>query len=196
MDLLSGAWAAVRSWLLAWPAVVWAALGGSALTLLGVFLQNVFENKRLKQRLEHDAQQRANELDQNLKRDIFSEIVEAAAQAAQALGHVAGAPLGETEKALQDVRFGPFWKGHLVGGMETIKALQAITEAYSNGLTDLLEARVEVEAATTEHDSATTRTDQLSKSRDQLLSSGGQRNKPGKHLRWFHPAQGFVEGVR
>ena len=26
---------------------------------------------------------------------------------------------------------------------------------------------------------------------DRWLSSGGQRNKPGKHLRWFHPAQGL-----
>jgi hypothetical protein len=173
-EMLQETWLALRTWLSSWPPLVWAALGGSFLgsflTLLGVFLQNVYENKRHRQNLEHDARQRANERDQHLKRDVFMQVVDAADESSRALGHFAGMPLGEAEKnALRGVRVGPFWKGHLVGRMRTIEALLRIGEAFDRGLIDLLEARADVDAATVEHDSAAKHTDQL------LQSSEGYR---------------------
>jgi hypothetical protein len=67
------------------PTVIVAALMGSALTLLGVFLQNIFENIRTNKKLKHEAKEKEIERKQNAKRQIYLEAVVEVAKAAKYL---------------------------------------------------------------------------------------------------------------
>src|ERR1035438_3295871 len=68
------------------PTIIVAALMGSALTLLGVFLQNLFENYRNNKKLKHEAGQKNRDREMTLRRDVY---LEAASEMARAARYIA-----------------------------------------------------------------------------------------------------------
>jgi hypothetical protein len=63
LQWLGDAWTSFYAWVAHWPDVAKGAAIGSLTTLLGMFVQNLFENRRHRQRLDHDAKQRVIEED-------------------------------------------------------------------------------------------------------------------------------------
>jgi heme exporter protein D len=132
------------------PNVVWAALGGSALTVLGVFLQNIWESRRLKQKLDHEAEQRRLDRQIQLRREIYLEAADSAVKAQRILGVIA-----RPDRGLQEI-VGEFdtsldiaglSKVHLVGKLATIRAFQDLGLSLSEQMLDLIRARIEFENA-------------------------------------------------
>lgn len=124
------------------PTVVAAALMGSALTLLGVFLQNLFENWRTNKKLKHEAEEKKNERLQNAKRQIYLEAAVEVAKAAKYLHKTFHLRLPPEE--LESLLAGydaAIAKVHLVGGFQTIKALDAANDTFQSQVLQLHKIR-------------------------------------------------------
>lgn len=114
-------------WGVTLPTIIFAALMGSALTLLGVFLQNLFENYRTNKRLKHEAAQKNREREMSLRREVY---LDAASEMARATLYVAkfcdlNLPAAEHEAIARN--FGAAMsKLQMVAGIATLaKAIEA-----------------------------------------------------------------------
>lgn len=159
-------------WLAKVPDVVWAAIGGSLLTLLGVGLQNLAESSRLKRRLDHDAKERAHDRNLQLRRDVYLQAADSALRARRALLDIANTnkPLTEIGQSADPVDFGGLAKTHLVGSLETIRAVQVIGDTLASQMLLLFEARFEFEEARVSVELIEQRVAQLQSFRDQYLA--------------------------
>jgi hypothetical protein len=110
------------------PDVVWAALGGSGLTLLGVFVQ-----------LRHDAKQRNNERQMRLRRDVY---LPAAEQLTATIGYVAKLPNVDLDNQGEMEPISGFMsaaaKINIIGSNETIAATNALVGKVSSVVLQLM----------------------------------------------------------
>lgn len=163
------------------PPVVWAAFAGASLTLLGVGLQNLLEFKRLRTQLAHDADERERERNHALRRVVYLESVESVAKAQRLLLAIAN-----MEKPLQTLECDPLelaalTKVHLIGRIETIQAVDAISVSLVEQFVALCAVRLDAEVARRELDEANAALGVLNASREQLLhliAAAGDRDQP------------------
>jgi hypothetical protein len=103
-------------WGITLPVVVFAALMGSALTLLGVFLQNMFENWRTGKKLRHKAEEKEKDRKFHAKREIYLNAAEEISKAARFLFKFSEVHLSQPEhSALLAGYDAAIAKVHLVG---------------------------------------------------------------------------------
>lgn len=159
-------------WLAKLPEVVWAALGGSGLTLLGVWLQNLWEGKRLRQRLQHDEAQRNRERQIQLRRDIYLEAADSAVKAQRILADIARVdrPVAELGGVVAPLDLAGLSKAHLVGQFGTIQAFQELGQSLFTEMLSLLEARAEYEEAKLRSEELNDKAAQLVAHRDQFVA--------------------------
>ena len=107
-----------------------AALAGALITIVSVFIQNIFENRRNTQRLRHEAEQKNRDREMTLRRDVY---LEAASQLAKAALYIANfgdlnLPLNEHQAIAEN--FGAAMsRVHMVAGMGILsKAIEASNE--------------------------------------------------------------------
>ena len=114
------------------PTVIIAALMGSALTLLGVFLQNLFENCRNNKKLKHEAGQKNRDREMTLRRDVY---LEAASEMANAARYIAkfgdlNLPFSEHEAIVHN--FGAAMsKVHMVARIETLTKVVEASNVFA-----------------------------------------------------------------
>jgi hypothetical protein len=114
------------------PTIIVAALMGSALTLLGVFLQNLFENYRNNKKLKHEAGQKNRDREMTLRRDVY---LEAASEMARAARYIAkfgdlNLPFAEHEAIVHN--FGAaLSKVHMIAGMETLAKVIEASDVFA-----------------------------------------------------------------
>jgi len=154
------------------PDVVWAALGGSLLTLFGVWLQNRGESKRQKERLALEALERRRERDLELRRDLYVQAADSAFRAQRALLRLGDSaqPLAELGSSLDPVDLGGLSKAHLVGRLDTIKALDQVSMALVDAILALLDARIGVEVAKAECEQRSREVNNLEMYRTHLMA--------------------------
>jgi hypothetical protein len=122
----------ITIWGITLPTVIAAALMGSALTLLGVFLQNVFESYRNNKKLNHEAGQKNRDREMTLRRDVY---LEAASEMAKAARYIAkfgdlNLPFAEHEAIVHN--FGAaFSKVHMIAGMETLSKVIEASDTFA-----------------------------------------------------------------
>jgi hypothetical protein len=114
------------------PTIIVAALMGSALTLLGVFLQNLFENYRNNKKLKHEAGQKNRDREMTLRWDVY---LEAASEMARAARYIAkfgdlNLPFAEHEAIVHN--FGAaLSKVHMIAGMETLAKVIEASDVFA-----------------------------------------------------------------
>ena len=115
------------------PTVIVAALMGSALTLLGVFLQNLFENCRTDKKLKHEAEEKEKDRKFHAKREIYLNAAEEIAKAARFLMRFSEVHLSQAEHSVLLVGYdAAIAKVHLVGKLT--KALCYCSESAERRL--------------------------------------------------------------
>lgn len=114
------------------PTIIVAALMGSALTLFGVFLQNLFENYRNNKKLKHEAGQKNRDREMTLRWDVY---LEAASEMARAARYIAkfgdlNLPFAEHEAIVHN--FGAaLSKVHIIAGMETLAKVIEASDVFA-----------------------------------------------------------------
>lgn len=123
----------ITIWGITLPTVIAAALMGSALTLLGVFLQNLFENCRTDKKLQHEAEEKEKDRKFHAKREIYLNAAEEIAKAARFLMRFSEVYLSQAEHSALLVGYNAaIAKVHLVGNLKTIRALVEANECFQS----------------------------------------------------------------
>lgn len=126
-------WApAIMNWLASIPHVVWAAVGASTITLLGVFAQ-----------LKHDAKQRNIEREMKLRRDVY---LPAAEHLATAIGYIAKLPNVDFDTQGEMAPIQSFIasaaKINVIGGDETIAATNILVGKFNSLVVQLMSKKL------------------------------------------------------
>ncbi|MCS6120035.1 hypothetical protein G3444_14185 [Shewanella baltica] len=111
------------------PSTVYAAIAASVITLLGVSLSNRAANKRLITQLSIESNERKQERDVNLRKDVYLKTAEELTKAQQYLGSLANSDLSNLQnqqKTLGEL-FSATSKIHIVGSDETIRCVVNVT---------------------------------------------------------------------
>jgi hypothetical protein len=107
-------------------------------TLFAVYLTNKAHEKRLKQQLEHDTNQRIIERELVLRREIYLDAAEKLGKGMEFIGAFANWNFDHQKaQALIEGLTGSMNKIHLVGTMETIAGLSNAMQYFSNATYDL-----------------------------------------------------------
>ncbi len=113
------------------PDVVWSGLIASTITLLGVFLVNVSNNRRLRIQLKHDSNEKERERAADLRRDVF---LPAAEELIKAMNFLSGLPKADLRKinAMEGVQgfFAASAKLHLVADERTAGPVAEFSAAF------------------------------------------------------------------
>lgn len=114
-------------WGMTLPTVIVAAVMGAAITLFGVFLQNLFENHRSNKRLKHDRDLRDREREMALRRDVYFETASEIAKAARYIAKFGDLNLSFAEhQAIAENFASALAKLHMIAGIEILaKAIKA-----------------------------------------------------------------------
>jgi hypothetical protein len=120
------------SWLSSIPDVVWAALGASGLTLLGVFVQ-----------LRHDAKQRDKERQMRLRRDVY---LPAAEQLTATISYIAKLPNVDLDNQGEMEPISGFMSGAakiiIIGSDETVAATNVLVGKLSSIVVQLMSKKL------------------------------------------------------
>ncbi len=121
------------------PAIVWAALLGSGLTLVGVLLSNWNHSSELRKQLDHDSEEKQKDRIGSLRRDVYLNAVE---EMAKANSHLGKLPQIDPAKQSIDAGLSGFFaasaKLQLVCQTETASVIGELTTRYGEILLALL----------------------------------------------------------
>lgn len=122
----------IINWLTSIPDVVWAAIGGSGLTLLGVFVQ-----------MRHDAKQRNKEREMSLRRDVY---LPAAEQLAAAINYLAKLPNVDFDEQgkMEPIQgfIAAATKINVIGSDETIAASNVLVGKLNSLIVQLMSKKI------------------------------------------------------
>jgi len=122
----------IMYWLTSIPDVVWAAIGGSALTLLGVFMQ-----------LKYDSKQKDKERQMILRREVYLPAAEKFAATIDYIARLPNVDLDEQGKLEPISGFmSAASKINIVGSNETIAATNALVGKISSIITQLMSKKL------------------------------------------------------
>jgi hypothetical protein len=124
----------IINWLVSIPDVVWAAIGGSGLTLLGVFIQ-----------LRHDAKQRNKEREMSLRRDVYLPAAEQIAAAINYLAQISNSNFDEQGKMEPIHNFiAIVAKINVVGSDETVIASNILVGKFNSLFAHLMSKKLPI----------------------------------------------------
>jgi hypothetical protein len=120
------------NWLASIPDVVWAAIGGSCLTLLGVFVQ-----------LRYDAKQKDKEREMMLRREVYLPAAEQLAAVFDYIAKLPNADFDEQGKMEPIQRFiAAAAKINIIGSEETITASNVLVGKFNSLIVQLMSKKI------------------------------------------------------
>lgn len=125
------------------PAVIWSGMIGASLALLGTGLQNRAHRKLQTDHLSHDADQRRQEREMTLRRDVYLRAAAAIAQMQDYLGNFANLALSNEQHASRLAgSVAALSQVELVGSIETLRLLSAVRSCFYRRSLELIEKKL------------------------------------------------------
>ncbi|MBU3541366.1 hypothetical protein [Polynucleobacter sp. UB-Tiil-W10] len=162
------------------PAAFWGVVAGSFFSILGVWLTNRSSDGRLLKQLDYDREAKSKERELTLKKDVYLSAAEAISLGISVTGNFANFEIHDeavvkpyTEKS------SVIAKVHVIGGFETIKALNNLTNELSSIYFILFAERAKISKDKVEKDILLKNIDYYSRQRDGTLEMMKQFNLGG-----------------
>lgn len=129
------------------PEIVWAALLGAFVTLLGVVVSNCESRRRHLAQLRHDAEQRDRERQMTWRREVYLEATEAISRGLSYLARLVDLNTSHTElsAAYQD-DVAKIAKIQVVGTDKTVQAVAAFSNEFTSIYMELSFARMDLDS--------------------------------------------------
>lgn len=129
------------------PAPVWV-LAGAALTLLGVWQTNRGNTRRLREQLQHDADQRRIDREQGIRKEIYLDAAEAISTGLTSIPAFANLDISDPEIMARYIDRAPaVAKVHVIANVRTAAAVERLTREIAAAAARLLIKRLPVKFA-------------------------------------------------
>lgn len=113
------------------PSTIWAVILGSGLTLIGVFVSNMSNNKRLETQLKHDALEKSKERKSIIRREVYLLAAEKLVQANSYLGSLSQVDITTTNIAAPlEGFFVSATKLSMIANQETARSVNDLVSLY------------------------------------------------------------------
>lgn len=164
------------------PDVIWAAVIASLLTLGGVLLTNIGNNKRLTNQLLHDAKQRDRERSMELRRQVYLEAAEAITANHMILMKLTDMTIQDSELAQQfSDSAATLSKVNVIASVDTVKAVSELSSALGAKYLQLTAKRIPLVQRKIDIDILNSFIDKSSSEKDRMIELMKEINIQG-HL--------------
>ena len=152
------------------PAVIWSGVVGAFIALFGVWVQNIFQSKRQKEQLAHDAEQRRLEREMDMRREVYFKVAESLARLQEFLANFIrnDISLEQNQDSIKGV-WAEVYKAYIIGSIETIKSLNTLYEVFTISHQRIIEKRLIVNQFLTEISDTQSKAQEVIKFREQLI---------------------------
>ena len=152
------------------PAVVWSGVVGALVALFGVWLQSIFQLRRQREQLAHDAEQRRLESEMDMRREVYFKVAESLARLQEFLANFIrnDISLEQNQDSIKGV-WAEINKAYIVGSIETITSLNTLYEVFNTNVQRIIEKRLIVNQFLTEISNSQSKAQETIKLREQLI---------------------------
>jgi len=171
----------ITCWLYQIPSTVYAALMASLITLLGVSLSNRAAHKRLINQLAIESDERKQEREISLKKDVYLQAAEELTKAQQYIGSLVNSDLANLQSQQKTLEsfFSATSKIHIVGSDETIKSTVDVTKKFTVALLEIMTKAMPLHAIKSDIDEFSNLIDDYSSKREKYLNEMTSFNLSG-----------------
>lgn len=162
----------VICWLNQIPSTVYAAVTASLITLLGVSLSNRSAHKRLLCQLSIESDERKQEREISLRKDVYLKTAEELAKAQQYIGSLVNADLSNLQNQQKTLEgfFSASSKIHIVGTDETIRSTVNVTKKFTVAMLGIMAKSVPLHSLKTDIDVLSNLIEDYSSKREKYLN--------------------------
>jgi hypothetical protein len=169
------------------PSAFWGVVAGSFFSILGVWLANRSSDERLFKQLDYDREVKEKERELTLKKDVYLSAAEAISLGISVTGNFANFEMhDEAVVKPYSEKSSIIAKVHIIGGLETIKALNNLTNELSSIYFILFAERAKITKDKVDKDILLKNIEYYSRQRDGTLEMMKQFNLDGSkdHEKW------------
>jgi hypothetical protein len=122
----------VSAWFALIPAAFWGVVFGSFFTILGIWLTNRANDRRLERQLAHDRDLKRRERELSLRKEIYLDVAEAVVAGSQTMARFTDLSI-PSERVMDTFtdKVGAIGKAHVIASPATMRALTAFTTALT-----------------------------------------------------------------
>lgn len=164
------------------PATFWGVIVGGIFPLAGVWLTNYASEKRLEAQFTHDRELKAKEREMTLKKEVYLSAAEAISTGISVLGNFANFEMhDEVVVRPYTDRSSVIAKVHVIGSLDTIKAMNTFVSELSSMFLILFAERAKISKSKIERDIALRNIEYYGKLREGTLEMMKRSNLESVH---------------